>query len=269
MFLMCRAAGVPTLMDVCPIAMKNPCMPKKSWMACLLALTCVAPGAWARKLVLAATEYPPYYSETLPRGGPVTELTVAALRHAGHEVEVRFLPWARALRLGQQGEVDGLVGVWHSPEREAAFVFSKPVVSNRIVLCRKGSRGPARFTGFAALRPYTVGVVRGYADPPELAAAKVHTEAVNDDLQNLRKLMVGHIDLVLIDSRVAHHLARKHLPGQAAELKCLQPAVQEHPQYLVVSRRAADADEIVAAFNERLQGLRDSGEWDEIAGSAR
>jgi polar amino acid transport system substrate-binding protein len=265
MFLMCQAAGVPTLMHVLPSAMKNPRMPKTSWMACLLALTCLAPGVWARKLVLAATEYPPYYSETLPQGGPVTELTVAALRRAGHEVEVRFLPWARALRLGQQGEVDGLVGVWHSPEREAAFLFSKPVVSNRIVLCRKGKRGPARFTGFAALRPYTVGVVRGYADPPGLAAAKVHTEAVNDDLQNIRKLMVGHIDLVLVDSRVAHYLVDKHLPGSAAELDCLQPAVQEHPQYLVVSRRVADGEAIVAAFNERLRGLRESGEFGEIA----
>ncbi|MED5619864.1 substrate-binding periplasmic protein [Ideonella sp. BN130291] len=240
-------------------------MTQPSLIACLLALTCLVPGAWARKLVLAATEYPPYYSETLPDGGPVTELTVMALRRAGYEVEVRFLPWARALRLGQQGEVDGLVGVWRSPDREAAFRFSHPVVSNRIVLCRKGHHGPARFTGFAALRPYTVGVVRGYADPPGLAAAQVRTEAVNDDLQNLRKLMVGHIDLVLIDSRVAQHLADRHLLGLASELDCLRPAVQEHPQYLAVSRRVADAASIVAAFNERLRGLRDSGEFEEIA----
>jgi polar amino acid transport system substrate-binding protein len=241
-------------------------MPKSVLLAGLLALTCLLPDAWARKLVLAATEYPPYYGEALPNGGPVTELTLAALRKAGYEVEVRFLPWVRALRQGQLGQVDGLVGVWHSAEREASFLFSQPVVANRIVLCKRSDReAPARFADFGSLKPYTVGVVRGYADPPGLAAAQIRTEAVNDDLQNLRKLLAGHIDLVLIDSRVGRYLLNKHLPASAAAVQCLQPAVQEHPQYLVVSRHTPDGRQIVAAFNEQLKALQESGEYAEIA----
>jgi polar amino acid transport system substrate-binding protein len=239
---------------------------KHSLTAGLLALVCLWPAAWARKLVLAATEYPPYYAQALPGGGPVTELTLMALRKAGYEVELRFLPWVRALRQGQLGEVDGLIGVWHSPEREAAFLFSQPVVANRIVLCkRRDGPGPQRFTGFAPLKPYTVGVVRGYADPPGLAAARLHTEAVTDDLQNLRKLLVGHVDLVLVDSRVARYLLDKDLPAMAGQVQCLQPAVQEPPQHLVVSRYAADAKEVVAAFNEQLKAMQASGEYAEIA----
>ena len=145
------------------------------------------------------------------------------------------------------------------------FVFSQPVVANRIVLCRREDRGPARFTDFASLKPYTVGVVRGYADPPGLAAAGVRTEAVDHDLQNLRKLLVGHIDLVLIDSRVARHLLAKHMPDSAAAVHCLQPPVQEHPQYLVLSRHASDAGQIAAAFNEQLRAMQESGEYGEIA----
>jgi len=222
--------------------------------------------AHARKLVLAATEYPPYYSETLDRDGPVAELTVTALQKAGHEVEVRFMPWARALKLGEQGKVDGLIGVWRSPERERAFLYSEPVVSNRIVLCRNGTAGPDKFTNFEALRPLTVGVVRGYADPPGLSAAGVKTEPVTHDLQNLRKLAAGHLDLVLIDSRVSEYLINKHLGEAGARINCLQPAVQEHPQFLVVSRSAADAKAIVAGFNEQMQRLRRSGEFKAISG---
>lgn len=233
------------------------------WMA--LAMLLQSP-AQARKLVLAATEYPPYYSESLPQGGPVAELTLTALRKAGHEVELRFMPWARALKLGEQGLVDGLVGVWHSPERERQFFYSDPVVHNRIVLCRHGEGGPQRFTGFDALRPYRVGVVRGYADPKGLGHAGVRTEAVTDDLQNLRKLAAGHVDLVLIDSRVERFLSQKHLGTAAGSISCLEPAVQEHPQYLVVPRGVADGAAVVKAFNEQLKRLRRSGEFAEIAG---
>ncbi len=240
-------------------------MLKTMLIAGALAMACLHAPACADTLVLAATEYPPYYSEALPRGGPVTELTVTALRRAGHVVQVRFLPWARALRLGELGEVDGLIGIWHSPERERHFLYSRPVAHNHVVLCHKPGTGPKRFTGFPALKPYTVGVVRGDADPPGLTAAGIRTDAVNDDLQNLRKLSAGRIDLVLVDSRVARYLASRHLPQLAATMQCLEPSVQEHPQYLVVSRHLATAAAVVAEFNEQLKRMQDSGEFAEIA----
>lgn len=230
----------------------------------MLSLALHAP-AMARKLVLAATEYPPYYSQRLSNGGPVAELTVAALRRAGHQVEVRFLPWARALRWGEQGRVDGLLGVWRSPQREASFFYSEPVVSNRIVLCKLAGREPARFTDFDALHPYRVGVVRGYADPPGLAAAGVQTEPVTEDLQNLRKLLADHIDLALIDSRVARHLIDRRLGAAGKAIECIAPPVQEHPQYLVISRKLAHGPAIVAGFNAQLREMQRSGEYKAIA----
>jgi len=231
-----------------------------------LACAGLAPAlAAGRRLLLAATEYPPYYGSGLARGGPVAELSVLALRQAGYEVELQFLPWPRALQAGRDGTADALIGIWYSAEREHDFLFSDPMISNRILLCRKQGHGPSHFIGFEALRPYTVGVVRGYADPPGLAAAGIKTEAVSEDLQNLRKLLVDRIDLALIDGRVAEHLIRHHLPQARTLLECLEPAVQEHPQYLAVSRQAADAVAIIAAFNRGLHQLRISGRYREIA----
>ena len=133
------------------------------------------------------------------------------------------------------------------------------------MLCRLGDHGPARFNGFDSLRPYTVGVVSGYADPPELAQAGVHTEPVVEDLQNLRKLVAGRIDLALIDSRVAKHLIEHDLDARGQAINCLEPAVQRHPQYLVISRRVADAPRIIAAFNEKLRVWRRTKEYRELA----
>jgi polar amino acid transport system substrate-binding protein len=213
-------------------------------------------------LVLAATEYPPYYSEAMAHGGPVTEITVDALHKAGLEVEVRFMPWARALRLGELGEVDGLIGVWRSPEREQKFIYSHPVISNRVALCKRASsREPSRFEGYDRLTPYTVGTVRGYADPPGLAAAGIRSEPSTDDLQNLRKLLAGRVDLVLIDTRVGQYLMQEQLPAALKEVQCLEPAVQEPEQYLVITRHRPDAASLIQRFDAQLQHMRADGEY--------
>lgn len=223
------------------------------------------PAPAARALVLAASEYPPYTSEALAQGGPMSQIATAALQHAGYRVELKFLPWARALRLAEQGEVDGLLAVWHSPERERTFWFSRPVVSNRLVLCGRQPNVPERFEDFAMLRDYTLGVVRGYAKPPGLEQAGRTLEEATDDLQNLRKLVAGHVDLVLIDGRVQRFLVSRHMPEAAAALRCLQPPVQEPPLYLVVPRRVRDGQEVVRAFDAQLERMQRDGEYATIS----
>jgi len=71
---------------------------------------------------------------------------------------------------------------------------------------------------------------------------------------------------VIIDSRVEEHLARKHFGEAASLIECLYPAVQEHPQYLAVSRGTQGGEAIVRAFNEQMQRLRRSGEFKGVMG---
>jgi polar amino acid transport system substrate-binding protein len=241
--------------------------PRRRLAALLFALASLLPlpAAAGRDLVLAATEYPPYTSEALEQGGPMSQIAIAALQHAGYGVRLRFLPWARALRLAEQGEVDGLLAVWHSPERERSFWFSRPVVSNRLVLCGREAHMPRRFDGFAALHDYTLGVVRGYAKPAGLDAANLTVEEATDDLQNLRKLVADRVDLVLIDGRVERFLVSRHMPESAPALRCLQPPVQEPPLYLVVSRRVPDGQDVMQAFDAQLATMVRDGEYAAIS----
>lgn len=236
-------------------------------LATLLALATLATPALAapRHLVLVASEYPPYTSEGLAHGGPMSEITVTALRKAGYEVQVRFLPWARALRLAEQGLVDGLLAVWRSPARERVFLFSEPVIANRIMLCGRDGAMPVRYEGPAMLRRYTVGVVRGYANPPALEESGARLEPVTDDLQNLRKLVAGRVDLIVIDGRVQRYLVGRHLPEAGVHIRCLQPPLQEPPLHLVVARSVPGASEVVQAFDTQLELLLQSGEYARIA----
>lgn len=223
----------------------------------------VAPAA-ARPVVLTTTEYSPYCSAALPRGGVLVDLAVAALRQAGHTAEVRFMPWARALSLGQQGEVDGVLCIWKSPAREQDFLFSDPLVTSRIMLCRRPGPGPERFTSFTDLPRATVGVVRGYVLPPGLASAAVPTSEVTSDLQGLRMLMAGRFDFMLMDERVAQQLMVDHTDLQG--IRCLEPALQTPEQFMALSRKVPDAAAIIDAFNQALRRMAARGELQKILG---
>lgn len=235
------------------------------WLLAFAAWLVAAAPAASRPMVLTTTEYSPYCSTALPRGGVLVDVAVTALRQAGHAAEVRFMPWARALSLGQQGEVDGVLCIWKSPAREQDFLFSDPLVTSRIMLCRRPGPGPERFTGFADLPRATVGVVRGYALPPSLAGAGAPTREVTSDLQGLRMLMAGRFDFMLMDERVAQQLMADH--GELQGIRCLEPALQTPEQFMALSRKVPDAAAIIDAFNQALRQMAARGELQKMLGT--
>lgn len=69
-----------------------------------ITLTTDAKGAEKAKIVLATGNWEPYYGETLPNGGIVTEIVRRAFRRVGYELEVKWRPWARAMEVTKQGK---------------------------------------------------------------------------------------------------------------------------------------------------------------------
>ena len=150
---------------------------------------CIAMSVAAEKIDLVTAEYPPYYGSNMKNGGPLTEIAVAAFKNGGYDAKVTYLPFARALKYGKEGKADGLLGIWYSKERAQWFVYSKPLPGNEVVLYKRTGTKPDKFTDYAALKPYEIGIVRGYANPPEFDDAKLKTQIANNDLQNLRRLL--------------------------------------------------------------------------------
>ncbi len=66
--------------------------------------------AGERKLEIATIEYPPYYGKDLENGGFMTEIVVEALKRAGYDAEIKFLPWKHALEGIKAGKHNGMIG---------------------------------------------------------------------------------------------------------------------------------------------------------------
>ena len=207
---------------------------------------------------VTTTEYPPYTGEALPGGGVVTEIAREAFRRGGYAMQVRFLPWSRALRDAQMGQADGAISIWHSQEREQWFVFSKPLGENKIGLMVLAEK-PIRYTTLSDLKPYRIGTVRNYANPPAFIAAKLNSIESKDDEVNLRALAARRLDAILIDKGVAHHILRDKLSDTKEKLIWLEPAVARMPLHVAISKTAPDSANKLAAFNLGLDAMQKDG----------
>lgn len=228
-----------------------------------------AASAMARTVHLVTTEYPPFMGEKLPGQGLVMRIATAAMERSGYTVKTTFMPWARAMDMTRAGAADGIAGAWRTPERELSLAYTNTVTSTRIGLFKRADN-PFRYETLADLKPYTIGVVRGYANPVAFDEAHLKTEEATDDETNLRKLAGHRLQFVLIEKAVAQGLLKSSLPQLKSSVVWMEPAINVLPLYVAFSRNVKNHDELLAAFNAGLESLRKDGslaKWAAEAGS--
>lgn len=212
-----------------------------------------------QQVLLASTEYPPYYGEHLPNQGVITEIIREAFKISGYTVVINFLPWKRALEATRRGDYDGLYSAWYRQDRTQWFDYSDPLpIANQIVFFKRKDRNISYRT-FEDLRPYKIGVVRGYRNPIEFDQAQLDTEAVTDDHLNMKKLAAGRIDLAMIDKVIGQYIIKTELPESAPLLEWIDPPVTTDKQYLIFSKKVKGFAVKRAAFNQGLSKLIASG----------
>lgn len=229
------------------------------WLALLLGKGALA----APQVSLVSTDYPPYFSPTLPENGTVAAIARAAFEAASYTVTLEFRPWARLMAEVENGHFDGVVAVWYKAERESYIAYSNPVVNTNIGFYGRQDL-PIDVSDLSRLAGYTIGTVRGYANPPAFDAARLTTDEAVDDLTNLRKLSVGRLDLVLIDKALAAYLMKKDLPAAGAMVGWRDPPVLVMPLYVGFAKKRPGYEKRLADFNRGLAEIRRNGELERI-----
>lgn len=218
----------------------------------------------AGHLRLVATEFPPYTTASLADHGAAVAITRAAVERAGMTMELQYRPWVRALNELQQGQWDGVIGAWHSVERESFLAYPRALgITNKIGFMARAGAGIA-VDDLKKLAGLTIGVVRDYANPPAFEQAQLRKEEAIDDLTNLRKLAAGRVDLALVDKGVAFHILQTQLREHLHALSWLDPAVADMPLYTAFSRKMPDLAARVTAFSRALNEMQGGGELQRI-----
>jgi polar amino acid transport system substrate-binding protein len=218
-------------------------------------------------VTLATTDYPPYYGSLLAQGGVIAEIAREALKRCGYTLAIEWYPWARALRLAQEGGVDGLLGVWRSAEREQWLAYSLPLPANQVGFFRRAD-SPIAFKAMGELRSQRIGVVRGYVNPKAFVEARLNTEEAVDDTANLRKLGAGRVDLILIDKGVAQYLLLTAVPELQGKLAWVEPAIEVFPVHVGFVKGGRRHQELLEAFNRGLKEMERDGTLQRLVAQA-
>ncbi|ARU56829.1 putative amino acid ABC transporter periplasmic component [Oleiphilus messinensis] len=209
--------------------------------------------------------YPPFYGEKMEDKGPLIEIIVRALESQGYKTRILFSPWKRAMLYAKEGKVaDGMVGVWYNDDRAEDFIYSAPIFPNRSGFYKHKEQNIV-YTDYQDLvkQGYRLGSVIGYIHPKGLEESGIQIEWVPNDIQNLKKLALKRVDLVVVDREYARYVL-KGLPDIASRIEWMDPVLIEAQQHLIISRKTKNAHVIIDAFNTGLELLRQTGNFDEI-----
>ena len=218
-----------------------------------------------KKVVLATDCWEPHYGSDLENEGYFTEITKEAFKRVGYNCEVSFVPWKRALELAKRGQYDGLLGAFYSKERTEFFEYSTPIYEEKLVFFSKNDKIKKEYSSLQDLKGYIIGTVRGYHYSDEFNNAKyLIKDTATRASDNIRRLMLGRLDLILASQFVVIHTVRKKYPDHVNTLIKLDPPLVTHKLYVPISKKNRKHKQIVQDLNLGLKIIKEDCTFDNI-----
>lgn len=222
------------------------------------------PAFSAQKIKLATLNWEPYIGEKLENQGYVAELVTEAFKRSGFEVEITYLPWARVVKMSEDGVFDGYFPEYYSDSLKEKFLVSDPLPGGPLGLFKLKDTA-ITFTRLEDLKPYKIGVVRGYINTAEFDAANyLKKDEATDDLQNFKKLMKKRVDLVVSDKYVGLYTIKNNLPEDLDKVEFISPPLEEKDLFLCISKKTSGFTLKMKSFNENYQKMKADGTVDKI-----
>lgn len=221
----------------------------------------------AKTLVLGAEEWYPYISPELEDKGFTGRVIKEAFALSQVNVELRFMPWARALKMAQEGSIDGTFLWYKTPEREPFFYFSEQPLAEMTVVFFHLKKFDFTWKTFDDLKKYRIGAAIGYHISDQFdeyaKAGKINVKRIKSDTQILKMLIRNRLDLFPQDILVGYGQIYKTFPRHIAMLftNSAKP-LTSRPAYLLLSKQSPDSQELIKLFDKGLHTLKQNGQYD-------
>lgn len=227
----------------------------------LAGITLAVSAHGQKKVYFTSLEWPPYSGAELRGYGASVAVAKAAFEVMGYDLHVDFFPWARTVGLAkaESSHYHGYFPEYYSAEIEQEFLFSDPMGTGPLGFAEQSFK-PVLWEGLDDLASYKIGVVRGYVNTEELdkriVDGRIKAEPVVADVDNIKKLSVGRLDLAVIDPNVFQYLIT-HEPElkRAKGLVKINSKILENKELFLCFKKTEEGQELKAIFNQGLKKI--------------
>ena len=222
-----------------------------------------ADTAQATELSLASDVWPPF-TDIFKQTRFAIDIVHSALGRAGIKADTEILDeWTVPSDL-KAGKYDGSGAIWKTADREDFLVYSEPYLENRIMLVgQKGSDVSAE--DLSALSGKTLLLVKGYAYGEILdQATGVNIIYGSNDIENIKSLLDGDADYILVDELLVHHLAKEMNTTVEEHIAVSSKPLTVQPLYFAVRKEVPGAEAIIDSFNKQIRVMQADGTYNRI-----
>lgn len=216
------------------------------------------------RVELFAIDYPPYMmvDDDGIRGIDV-DVTIAAFAAVGIEATISTAPWKRILKNLEYGRIAGTLSCSMRPDRERFIAFSDPISeASQVMVFNRNTQLPAQLH-FEDLKQYQVVAVEGWGIEKELTQSGIAHHTVPDISSGINAVVFRDVDIFYNGNLTTLYRARQMgLADKVSTQRFIgKPST---PFHLCMSKAFPGTPELLEKFNQGLQQLRDSGEYQKI-----
>lgn len=217
----------------------------------------------SQKLVLFATDFPPYEIENpsdpnLP--GFDVEVILEAFKRVNISAEVRFQPWKRIIRSAMKGEIAGIVSCAHKRSRDSFVFYSAPISHATHSFVVKADYDGKKLLSLEDAIGLRNLVVSDYTTEKELRDAKVGFDESENDLLAIRRLFERPYDTFYSTRENIEYMAKAG--SFRDKIKIFD--IMQLPYHLCISKGWPKAETLVRQFNSGLEKVRKDGSFQQI-----
>jgi polar amino acid transport system substrate-binding protein len=224
--------------------------------------------AFADTLSVVTLHYPPYiYEENGKVAGFSADLLKEVFRRMDIPMQIKVLPWKRALKMVRDGKADAVLLAIKTEERQKYADYPDEIFVTEPTSFFVMKDSAITWNGqLSSLSRYKFARPLGYSSGAEFDNAVKsgvipHIEGSGSPQITIRKLIKGRIDILVANRYVILDELKKM--DKVGEIKELKPLVAGAPAYLAFSKKR-EMKATIKKYDEVIRKMKDDGSYQKI-----
>lgn len=225
----------------------------------------------SRVLQLVTLEYPPYeYKEDQQVKGIAVDIIREAFGRLSQPIEIKLLPWPRAISYIENGKADAIFTAFKNPHRETFADYSKEVLFPQTISLFVRSDSNIVYDGqITSLQSYSISVINKVSygqlfDTAVKEGVLTKIKISNSGKQSAKMLLAQRVDIWISNKYGALHIANQL--NQLEKVRALEPNIQSVPSYIAFSKKR-NLTHVRDKLDVVLKAMKEDGSYERIINS--